>query len=132
MARSFNYRPDISPPSVTVDLMPPFEGMELLYPEIELFRGDNASIVFNVTQNGQPFDLSGYSVLYQAKAAIGNSAFVFNKTCTVTDAAGGVCRADLTGSDLATAGTLSTQLYITQAGTTQTVMQIPLVIQPSV
>ena len=132
MARVFNYEGDVTPPTVSVDLSPPFEGMEQLYPEIELFRGDDATINFAVTQGGQPFDLTGYSVLYQAKRAIGDTSFVFNKTATVTSAAGGLCRVSLTGADIAEAETLQTQLYLSQNGATQTVLQIPLVVLPSV
>jgi hypothetical protein len=130
--RVFNYTGDVTPPTITADLMPPFEGMELLYPEIEVFRGDTATVNFAVTQNGQPFNLSGYAVLYQGKNAIGDLSPVFNETATITDAPNGKCTVTLSGTDLAVAATLTTQLYLTLAGTTQTVLQIPLVIQPSV
>lgn len=130
--RVFNLRTDATSPSVTVDVAPPFKDMELSFAEIEVFRGDDVSINFTVTQNGQAFSLAGYTVLYQGKTAFGDTSFVFSKTATVTDAAGGRCRVDLTGSDLDEAGTLQTQLYLSSNGTTQTIMQFPLVVQPSV
>lgn len=131
-SKQFNFSVDLAPITLTVDLAPPFYAMEMSNVPIELFRGDNASINFAVTQNGQVFDLTGYTVLYQAKAAFGDASFVFNKTATITNATGGLCRADLVGSDINAAQTLNTQLYLTQTGLTQTILQLPLVVLPSV
>lgn len=132
MAREFNLSADITPATILVDLSPAFKGMPLSTPEVEVFRGDNVSINFTITQNGQPFNLAGYTVKYQAKQAIGDDSFVFDKTCTVTGAAAGTCRADLTGSDLAVAQSLTSQLYLTTPGVTQSVLQVPLLILPSI
>lgn len=110
--------------------------MELSYTELEVFRADNVIINFEIKQNGLAFDLTNYTVKYQAKQAIGDTSLFFDKTATLTSASEGKARVTLSGSDLDTslteAETLQTQLYLTQSGTTRTVLQIPLIVQPSV
>ncbi len=131
-SRVFNYEGDITPPTIKVDLSPAFEGMELLFPEIELFQGDNAVVNFAITQGGKPFDLTGYTAALKAKVAIADIDYVFNEAAAITNPPSGQCAVTLTSSDLAIAQTLVAQLYITQGGLTQSVLQIPLIIQPSV
>lgn len=132
-SRIFNYEGDVTPPTVTVDLSPAFEGMELIFPEIELFQGDSATINFAITQGGSPFDLMGYTAAYRAKVALGDPDYVFNESATIADdPTTGKCSVSLSAADLASAQTLVSQLYISKAGQTQTVLQIPLIVQPSV
>jgi len=134
--RQLDITGDLTPQTVPVDLVPGFKGMEQAYTELQAFRADQTTINFEITQNGLPFDLSGYTVKYQAKQAIGDASLFFDKTGTITDASGGKVTVTLSGSDLATnpleEETLATQLYLTASGTTQTVLQIPLVVAPSV
>lgn len=132
-SRIFNYDGDVTPPTVTADLSPALEDMQLLFPEIELFQGDNALINFAITQGGNAFDLTGYTVLYRAKFSVHDIGYVFSENATLAaDPTTGKCSVTLTASDLAVAQTLVTQLYISQGGLTQSVLQIPLIIQPSV
>lgn len=132
MGRQVYLSSDITYPTVKVDLATQLQGMPLSYSQLEVFRGDDTSINFTITQNGAAFNLTGYTVKYQAKEAIGDSSFVFDKTATITNAAAGQCRVDLSGSDLADAGEYTAQLALTLNGTTNTVFQSPLVVLPSV
>lgn len=130
--RTIQLSVDHTTPTFTVDLAPQAFDMELSFAEIDVFQHDNVTLNFIVTQNGIAFPLSGYTVLYQAKTAVGDASYIFNKTATITDAANGKCSVALTPSDLAASGTLQTQLYLTQTGLTQTVFQCPMVVNSSV
>jgi hypothetical protein len=132
VSRQVYLKSDITYPTVKVDLAPQLQGMPLSYSQLEVFRGDDTSINFTISQNGVAFNLTGYTVKYQAKQAIGDDSFVFDKTATVTNAAAGQCRVDLTGSDLGDAGEYTAQLALTINGTTNTVFQSPIVVLPSV
>lgn len=124
---------DFTSPSYPVDLSLGPTGMELGFAEIEAFRGDNLTIQFPITQNGRPFDLTGYTIKFQAKEAFDDTSFAFDKTCSLVGAAtAGICQVALTGGDLVTAGNYFAQLYLTTTGVTQSVFQCPLVIHPSV
>lgn len=130
--RTIQLSVDHTTPTFTVDLAPQAFDMELSFAEIDVFQHDNVTLNFVITQNGAAFSLSGYTVLYQAKTALGDESFVFNKTATITDSAAGKCSVALTPSDLVNDGTLHTQLYLTQTGLTQTVFQAPMIVNPSV
>lgn len=133
MANSeIKFKVDITPQTITFDLVPKFKDMSLSVTELDIFRGDNVSINFVISQNGLPFSLSGYTILYQAKRAIGDTDFIFSKTASITDSVNGKCRVDLVGNDVATAGSYTSQLYLTQTGLTITALQLPIQVIGSV
>lgn len=123
---------DATQPSLTIDLDPQFFEMELNFTEIDVAQLDNVSIGINITESGGAFDLTGYSVLFRAKASIDDSSYVFSKAGTVDDATNGHCIVALSGSDLADDGTLVAQLYLSLNGATTSVAQFPLIINKSV
>ena len=138
MAREYTLEGDLTPPTIKVDLSPGFYGfMERAYSELEVYRAENVTINFEITQNGQPFNLTDYTVKFQGKEAFGDTAFIFDKTATKTDATNGKAQVALTGADLVTSSatdekTVETQLFLTQAGLTNTVMQFPIRVLPAV
>ena len=134
--REYDLDGDLTPPTIRCDLAPEIRDMERSFVELDVFRADDVTINFEITQNGDPFDLTNFTVKYQAKRAIGDTDLVFDKTGTKTDAKNGKVKIELVGSDLDTslieAETLQTQLFLTQPGSTQTIIQIPMVVNPSV
>ncbi len=134
--RQLDLTVDVTPQTVPIDLVPGFRGMEQSFVELQAFRADKTTINFEITQNGVAFDLTNFTVKYQAKRAIGDTTPFFDKTGTVASPTSGKVTVVLDGSDLETdpldEERLTTQLFLTQSGTTQTVLQIPLVVQPSV
>lgn len=123
---------DVTPPTIKFDLVPTIRAMEQSYADLEVFKGDKVTINFTITQNGTAFDLTEYTVKFQAKQAIGDMSFVFDKTATKTDATGGKCQVVLDGADIDEAESLTAQLYATVSGTTQTLFQFPLIVLGSV
>lgn len=132
MGRNVSIGGDVSSPSIKVDLAPPFKEMVNSYVETEIAQNDSISLNFTITQNGTAFNLTGYSIVYRAKVAFADAAYVINETATITDAANGKCSVSLSATDTATAQSLNSQLFVGLNGATLTAYRGLLTIIPSV
>jgi len=71
--------------------------------QVEIFRGDTPLLQFQLTKpNGAPFDLTDYTAYFAATSY--GATLLFDLTCTITDAANGLCEVQLDATHTGTAG----------------------------
>lgn len=102
-----------------------------------IFRGDTPTFKFTVTDSaGVAVNLTGSVPTFMAKNNLDapDSRAIFERACTITDAANGKCEVKLTAADTANAGDYTAELQLNfSAGTTiQTAGQFKLIISKDV
>lgn len=64
---------------------------------LRIYRGDTPTYIFTITDaDDQPLNLTGATVHFACKANFEATSFIFDRTCTITNAIGGVCQVQLT------------------------------------
>jgi len=75
------------------------------------------SVAFTVTDSADAaYDLTGYTVTLKTWSPGVSGTIVVTGTCTITDAAGGLCSYALTGTDFTTVGRWMAELELTKTG----------------
>jgi len=68
--------------------------------EINIYRGDTPTVQIQIlTEDGDPYDLTGTNVYFAGKSNLHAPEFLFNILCTNTNAIEGCCEAQLDLAD---------------------------------
>lgn len=78
-----------------------------------IYQKTTPTFTFTITdEDGNAFDLTDATIYFKAKTDIEATSYVFEKTCTISDAVNGICYATLTQTDTATAQTIIAEVNL--------------------
>lgn len=67
--------------------------------DVNIFRGDKATIYFALSEDGTALDLTDATVWLAAKKTLADPECFFDVECDITDAEAGLCQAELTDTE---------------------------------
>ncbi|MEM2906052.1 MAG: BppU family phage baseplate upper protein [Candidatus Bathyarchaeia archaeon] len=87
------------------------------------------ALTFNVkNSDGSAKNLTGYTVTLKVWAS-GSESCKFTGTCTVTDAANGICTYTVANGDFATVGQYLAELELTKTGVVEDTETFPILVE---